>query len=93
MDKNLYTTVARAVKEKLPSVHLHAFSPEEIIYGANRRKCSVLEMISDLKEVYICICIYLHMYIFIHIFVHVYIYDCMYINTYIYMCIYILYMG
>lgn len=50
MDRNLYTTVAKAVKEKLPSVHLHAFSPEEIIYGANRRKCSVLDMIRDLKD-------------------------------------------
>ena len=50
MDKDLYVTVARAVKEALPDIHLHAFSPEEIIYGAKRKKISVLEMITLLKD-------------------------------------------
>jgi 5-amino-6-(D-ribitylamino)uracil---L-tyrosine 4-hydroxyphenyl transferase len=50
MDKNLYVTVAKSVKEVLPGIHLHAFSPEEIIYGAKRNKISVIEMISRLKD-------------------------------------------
>ena len=50
MDKNLYVTVAKSVKAALPGIHLHAFSPEEIIYGAKRNKISVQEMISQLRD-------------------------------------------
>ena len=50
MDKDLYITVAKAVKDALPDIHLHAFSPEEIIYGAKRKKISVLKMITLLKD-------------------------------------------
>ena len=49
MDKNLYVTVAKTVKAALPHIHLHAFSPEEIIYGAKKNKISVMEMIQELK--------------------------------------------
>ena len=49
MDKNLYVTVAKSVKAALPHIHLHAFSPEEIIYGAKKNKISVMEMIQELK--------------------------------------------
>ena len=49
MDKSLYVTVAKTVKAALPHIHLHAFSPEEIIYGAKRNKISVMEMIRELK--------------------------------------------
>ena len=50
MDKNLYVTVAKSVKAALPGIHLHAFSPEEIIYGAKRNKISVLDMILQLRD-------------------------------------------
>ena len=50
MDKDLYVTVARSVKAALPDIHLHAFSPEEIIYGAKRNKISILEMMTRLKD-------------------------------------------
>ena len=50
MDKDLYVTVAKSVKSALPNIHLHAFSPEEIIYGAKRNKISVVEMIQRLKD-------------------------------------------
>ena len=49
MDKSLYVTVAKSVKAALPHIHLHAFSPEEIIYGAKKNKISVMEMIQQLK--------------------------------------------
>jgi 2-iminoacetate synthase ThiH len=50
MDKDLYVTVARSVKAALPNIHLHAFSPEEVIYGAKRNKISILEMMTRLKD-------------------------------------------
>ena len=50
MDKDLYVTVARSVKAALPDIHLHAFSPEEIIYGAKRNKISIVEMMTRLKD-------------------------------------------
>jgi FO synthase subunit 2 len=46
----LYPSVARAIKAELPNVHLHAFSPEEVRYGAKRRKSSISEMIQILKD-------------------------------------------
>ena len=50
MDKDLYVTVAKTVKSALPNIHLHAFSPEEIIYGAQRKKISVSQMVQELKD-------------------------------------------
>ena len=50
MDKDLYVTVAKTVKSALPNIHLHAFSPEEIIYGAQRKKIRVLQMVQELKD-------------------------------------------
>ena len=50
MDKDLYVTVAKTVKSVLPNIHLHAFSPEEIIYGAQRKKISVSQMVQELKD-------------------------------------------
>src|SRR5204863_4472372 len=32
MDGNLYIDLTRAVKKALPDLHLHAFSPEEVLY-------------------------------------------------------------
>jgi FO synthase subunit 2 len=50
MNPELYPSVARAIKAELPNVHLHAFSPEEVRYGAKRRKSSISEMIQILKD-------------------------------------------
>ena len=38
MDKGLYESIAAAIKDAAPSVHLHAFSPEEVLYGARVSK-------------------------------------------------------
>ena len=43
MDGNLYADVCRAVKAELPDMHIHGFSPEEILYGATRSRCSIEE--------------------------------------------------
>ena len=50
MNPDLYVTVANGIKTALPHIHLHAFSPEEVLYGAKRRKCSVEDMIRALKD-------------------------------------------
>eukprot|EP00466_Bigelowiella_natans_P003335 jgi/Bigna1/80582/fgenesh1_pg.72_\ len=50
MKPNLYTDIASTIKAKLPEVHLHAFSPEEVLYGASRSKRSAREMLLALKE-------------------------------------------
>jgi FO synthase subunit 2 len=39
------------VKEAVPSIHVHAFSPEEIKYGSERSGMSIREYIAELKAV------------------------------------------
>jgi len=41
MDGNLYIEICRAIKKELPDIHIHAFSPEEVLYGALRSEVSV----------------------------------------------------
>lgn len=50
MDGNLYVEICRAVKNELPDIHIHAFSPEEVLYGAQRSETSTLEYLRRLKE-------------------------------------------
>ena len=50
MDGDLYPEICRAIKAELPDIHIHGFSPEEVLYGAARSKCSVEEYLARLKE-------------------------------------------
>mmetsp|Transcript_28509 Transcript_28509/g.37293 ORF Transcript_28509/g.37293 Transcript_28509/m.37293 type:complete len:776 (+) Transcript_28509:110-2437(+) len=50
MDGKLYPEIAAEVKSALPDIHLHAFSPEEVKYGASRLKVSIKDYIKLLKE-------------------------------------------
>src|SRR5213593_1097765 len=50
MDGNLYLDVCREIKAELPDMHIHGFSPEEVLYGATRSRCSVDEYLGRLKE-------------------------------------------
>jgi FO synthase subunit 2 len=50
MDGNLYADICKAVKKELPGMHLHAFSPEEVMYGAIRSETPVQEYLRVLKE-------------------------------------------
>ncbi len=49
-DGRIYIDLCRAVKEALPNLHLHAFSPEEVKYGALRAKMSIRDYLVELKE-------------------------------------------
>lgn len=49
MEGDLYVRLTRAIKQAYPDLHLHAFSPEEVLYGSIRSRCSVQEYLQDLK--------------------------------------------
>jgi FO synthase subunit 2 len=50
MDGHHYADICRAVKKELPDMHIHAFSPEEVMYGAVRSETPVPEYLKLLKE-------------------------------------------
>lgn len=50
MEGDLYIRLTRAIKERFPDIHLHAFSPEEVLYGAVRSRCSTKEYLQELKK-------------------------------------------
>jgi FO synthase subunit 2 len=50
MDGHLYIDICKAVKKDLPDIHIHAFSPEEVLYGALRSETPVLEYLKMLKD-------------------------------------------
>jgi FO synthase subunit 2 len=49
LDGRYYIDLTRALKAKLPDLHLHAFSPEEVLYGSVRSGLSIKEYLSELK--------------------------------------------
>ena len=50
MEGDLYIQICRAIKKELPDIHIHGFSPEEILYGAVRSKCSIGDYLAELKH-------------------------------------------
>ena len=50
MDGMLYVDICNAIKKEIPDIHIHAFSPEEILYGAKRSNTSIKEYLKMLKE-------------------------------------------
>ncbi|HEY6536810.1 MAG TPA: 5-amino-6-(D-ribitylamino)uracil--L-tyrosine 4-hydroxyphenyl transferase CofH [Candidatus Nitrosocosmicus sp.] len=50
MDGHLYIDICKAIKKELPDIHIHAFSPEEILYGSKMANTSILEYLKMLKE-------------------------------------------
>ncbi|GAA2789732.1 bifunctional FO biosynthesis protein CofGH [Kitasatospora sp. CM 4170] len=45
-----YFDIARAVKERVPGIHVHAFSPMEVVNGATRTGLSVREWLQRARE-------------------------------------------
>ncbi|WP_019547226.1 bifunctional FO biosynthesis protein CofGH [Streptomyces sulphureus] len=45
-----YFDIARAVKERVPGMHVHAFSPMEVVNGASRTGLSIPEWLAQAKE-------------------------------------------
>ncbi|MCP8311212.1 MAG: 5-amino-6-(D-ribitylamino)uracil--L-tyrosine 4-hydroxyphenyl transferase CofH [Candidatus Methylarchaceae archaeon HK01M] len=51
MDGNTYIDICKAVKKEVPDIHIHAFSPEEVVYGALRLGTTMEDYLKMLKEV------------------------------------------
>src|SRR5690606_33789346 len=45
-----YFDIARAVKERVPGIHVHAFSPMEVVNGAGRTNMSIEDWLAAAKE-------------------------------------------
>ena len=45
-----YRDILIAIKKELPKMHIHAFSPFEIWYGAKKSRMSYADFLQDLKE-------------------------------------------
>lgn len=50
MDGWHYVKLCRALKEALPDLHIHGFSPEEVLYGATLTGASVRDYLAALKD-------------------------------------------
>ena len=50
MEGDLYIRLCAAIKEELPDMHIHGFSPEEVLYGSIRSRCSIREYLQGLKD-------------------------------------------
>jgi 7,8-didemethyl-8-hydroxy-5-deazariboflavin synthase CofH subunit len=50
MKGDYYIELTRAIKKELPEIHIHGFSPEEVLYGSIRSRCSIREYLLGLKE-------------------------------------------
>ena len=50
MDGGLYENICREIKKEIPDIHIHGFSPEEILYGASRSKTTIEDFLKRMKE-------------------------------------------
>jgi FO synthase subunit 2 len=50
MEGNLYENICREIKKEIPDIHIHGFSPEEILYGADRSNTTIEEFLKRMKE-------------------------------------------
>jgi len=50
LDGRFYIDLTRAIKAALPDIHIHAFSPEEVLYGSVRSGLPIKEYLLELKD-------------------------------------------
>ncbi len=50
MEGDLYIKICKAIKKEIPKIHIHGFSPEEVLYGSVRSKTTVRDYLQHLKE-------------------------------------------
>jgi 7,8-didemethyl-8-hydroxy-5-deazariboflavin synthase CofH subunit len=50
LDGNYYAELLRALKSRLPELHVHAYSPMEITYGVEKTRLPLREYLLTLKE-------------------------------------------
>ena len=49
LDGSYYVDLCRAIKAAVPEMHLHAFSPEEVLYGSTRAGLPIPEFLKTLR--------------------------------------------
>ena len=50
MESSLYEDICKSIKDKVPDIHIHGFSPEEVLYGASLSEVSIPEYLGRLKD-------------------------------------------
>src|SRR5882762_3738337 len=50
LDGRFYIDLTRAIHAALPALHIHAFSPEEVLYGSVRSGLPIKEYLAELKD-------------------------------------------
>ncbi|MBT5842909.1 MAG: 5-amino-6-(D-ribitylamino)uracil--L-tyrosine 4-hydroxyphenyl transferase CofH [Thaumarchaeota archaeon] len=50
MEGDVYENICREIKKEIPDIHIHGFSPEEILYGADRSNTTIDEFLKRMKE-------------------------------------------
>jgi FO synthase subunit 2 len=50
LDGRYYIDLTRAIKRALPAMHIHAFSPEEVLYGSVRSGLPIREFLMELQD-------------------------------------------
>ncbi|MDE2940094.1 MAG: 5-amino-6-(D-ribitylamino)uracil--L-tyrosine 4-hydroxyphenyl transferase CofH [Chloroflexota bacterium] len=50
MEGDLYIQLCEAIKGELPDMHIHGFSPEEVLYGSVRSRCTIREYLEGLRD-------------------------------------------
>jgi FO synthase subunit 2 len=51
MNGSFYIDLCAAIKKEIPEIHVHAFSPEEILYGATLSNWTIEDYLKALKDV------------------------------------------
>ncbi len=49
MEGDLYIRLCEAISKELPDMHIHGFSPEEVLYGSIRSESTIKAYLTDLK--------------------------------------------
>src|SRR5262245_42650660 len=49
LDGRYYIDLTRAIATELPSLHIHAFSPEEVLYGSVRSGLPIRDYLAELR--------------------------------------------
>jgi 5-amino-6-(D-ribitylamino)uracil---L-tyrosine 4-hydroxyphenyl transferase len=50
MEADTYENICKAIRREIGEIHIHGFSPEEVLYGATRANLSIEEYLTRLKE-------------------------------------------
>lgn len=50
MKPDTYENICRAIKNEIKDIHIHGFSPEEVLYGASRSNSTTEEYLQRLKD-------------------------------------------